>query len=254
MKTEKAGREKLLGTKPSKPTSFNSFTAINGEGNKISSETNNPKLASTMMEDGENKISLDTLKLASTLANEIIESDDEDTIVVDVEGARARSLDAATAVSKVKQSNKEIKLTRSESPVRTTGRKATSKKISSSIIKTAGTAPIATMVSGRAQETPMQGPGMSAGIRKMTDSKNAATEVSSLQGSSRDANRLKRHCESVAAQVGTLLGTEALADMADWASPKEQALAQDLKVTFETTMRHLESDIAYIFKKHGGGL
>ena len=63
-------------------------------------------------------------------------------------------------------------------------------------------------------------------------------------------DRLSEHCAWISHGLREVLETEKLKVLA---RPDQRGLAQDLYSVFETTIRHLEGDIAWVFKKHGAG-
>ncbi|KAE9379326.1 hypothetical protein N431DRAFT_326853 [Stipitochalara longipes BDJ] len=78
-----------------------------------------------------------------------------------------------------------------------------------------------------------------------------AIDATAIQRSNPPSDRLKEHCGWISHGLREVLNTQKLYDLA---SLDQLGLAQDLQAVFETTMRHLEGDIAWVFKQHGANI
>jgi len=92
----------------------------------------------------------------------------------------------------------------------------------------------------------------SSPMEETQQSKPAVTDaVATTQGSTPSSDRLREHCGWISHGLREVLETQKLYD---FASLDQLGLAQDLQKVFETTLRHLEGDIAWAFKKHGANI
>jgi hypothetical protein len=72
-----------------------------------------------------------------------------------------------------------------------------------------------------------------------------------LQAHRPQPDRFKEHCAYISGGLSEVLNTQSLFDLA---RPDQVGLAQDLHAVFETTLRHLDADIRWVFTKHGDGI
>jgi len=90
---------------------------------------------------------------------------------------------------------------------------------------------------------------------EIADEASVVPQLSLLQTMATKADdptdHFKEHCGWISHGLREVLDTRKLYNLA---RPDQVGLAQDLNAVFETTMRHLESDIAWAFKKHGANI
>jgi hypothetical protein len=180
-------------------------------------------------------------KLFNANTPKIAPVDDSDTIIVDV-GARQVRLQSQGPLHPLK-----VKRTRSASPLKSMPRKAHAEyqpfgksNLSKDNIPTpAGTSPARVPT---AQMHSLPEPKDSTTI--LADAVAAAAAGQALEGHS-----LREHCNNIQEVLKHFMNQ----GLSQLAGPDQQTLTEDLKIVFTTTMRHLEADIDWAFKKNGTG-
>jgi hypothetical protein len=194
-----------------------------------------------------------------------------DTIVVDAEGPRV----LATSLGRVRISNsipgktaetggvtkskaQDISIHRDISMEETESKTTTVAPVASMSTgvgeKTTVVAPIANMGTGQAPIVAMheiQQPKQAAVVEPAAVLQAIALEAMASQGSGPQLDPLKEHCRFIATGFREVLDTEKLVHLA---RPEQQALTQDIKAVLDTALRHLEGDLAWVFKQHGSGI
>ena len=120
--------------------------------------------------------------------------------------------------------------------------------------KTTAVAPIADMGTGQAPIVAIheiQQPKQAVVVEPAAALQATALEAMASQGSGPQPDPLKEHCSFIATGFREVLDTEKLVHLA---RPEQQALTQDIKAVFDTALRHLESDLVWVFKQHGSGI
>jgi hypothetical protein len=258
MINEKAENDKFFGSKRLKVVSYAAFD--HGEREELFN-SNTPKLPPVVLKENENLFKANNPMLASAILKE--NSTDGDTIVVDVKGARSKSL-YPIQTSQIKRA------IRSFSPVKATARKASinrkQRKVKAQDFdihtdsnvevgpKTTVIAPVAEvaqMLSGGSPTAPMYGnqqPEPVTAVNQAASLQSTTRQAIALQISGVQGGRFKEHCDFISSGLRDVLDTQRLFDLA---RPDQLPLALDLQVVFDTAIRHLEGDLAYVFKKHG---
>jgi hypothetical protein len=193
-----------------------------------------------------------------------------DTIVVDAGGPKVR----ATSLGRVRKSNSISRKTAETGEV--TESKAQDISIHRGLSmeetesKTTTVAPVASMSTGVGEKTTAVAPIADMGtgqtpivaMHEIQQPKQAAVEPAAVlqaialeamasQGSGPQPDPLKEHCSFIASGFREVLDTEKLIHLA---RPEQQALTQDIKAVLDTALRHLEGDLAWVFKQHGSGI
>ncbi len=120
--------------------------------------------------------------------------------------------------------------------------------------KTTLVAPVVTTISEQALTAPVyenqHTESSSANGQSAAALQEIAIVATHALSSGTQADRFKEHCDFISGGLKDVLDTQRLFDLA---RPDQLPLAQDLQAVFEIAMRHLEADLAYVFKKHGAG-
>lgn len=261
MTSEKAENDKFFGSKLPKLVSYTAFNR--GEHEKLFN-SNTPKLPPVVVNESESPFKANNPMLASAMLEE--NNADEDTIVVDVEGARSKSLDPiqTSQIKRATRSLSPVKVTARKGPINREQRKAkvqdfnihpdSNVEVGPKTTVVAPVADVAQMLSGGAPTAPMNGNQQSepaSAVDQATSLQSTARQAIALQTSGIQGGRFKEHCDFISSGLRDVLDTQRLFDLAH---PDQLPLALDLQVVFDTAIRHLEGDLAYVFKKHGADI
>jgi hypothetical protein len=81
-----------------------------------------------------------------------------------------------------------------------------------------------------------------------SEPKQNANRLAAMATAALQENGLKEHCSIITGEMKDVMDPQELSVLA---GPNEQALVEDLKTVFASTMRHFEADLDWVFKKHG---
>lgn len=241
---------------------------LNRKENEKIFNSNTPKLAPvTEMKRTENEklFNANIPKFAATTANENLVTDNGDTIIVDVTGRQARSQ------SEGQIQTLKVKRTRSASLKSTLGtalaegqpfEKSKARfdihhdsNIEQTTSKAIARAPTADMLT-KMDDFPLLTGTSSARVPQTQiynhpEPKQSANILAAVDTASLQINRpdgLREHCSIIRGEMRDVMDPQ---ELSEHASPNQQALVEDLKTVFASTMRHLEADLDWVFKKHG---
>jgi hypothetical protein len=126
--------------------------------------------------------------------------------------------------------------------------------VEETVPKTKSMAPVAPFALMRPDQAPVadmhttQQPEPSSAVKEPASFQSPPNEDTAPQSAGIQPDRFNGHLDYITSGLREVLNTQRLYDLA---RPDQVGLAQDLQAVFDTTLRHLETDIAWSFMKHG---